>query len=521
MNKNGILILVLFLINTGMYAQVNSCKLEQFLENYTRLKSIVLKYPGEVKNFYKLRDFRPVWIGGYYSRVQELSKALQQSPDLGLEIKNYQPDIIQSFLNNNATFENAEDSLAAEVTLTAAAIHFLHDVIYGNSTPVLDYNGLNYSPACFDIPSLLLTIIDNNELFLLHEPVESKNTGYLSIKKLIKKYNTIIAGNGFKEVNIRSSKTDSSNKPLLKKLYQLGITDSANQKLSSEEIKKKVTEAQQLFNLLADGMLRSTTLEAMNIPLGTRLKELKQALNTMRWLSCIKTLQKIIVVNIPSANLLVYDRDTVILESRIIDGKRSTPTPTLCSKVTEVILYPYWMVPYSIATKELLPSIKRSIGTVNAGNYQVINLQGRVVDPYKIDWGSLSSSDFPYIIRQSTGCDNALGLVKLNFYNPYSVYLHDTPDKNLFSLNKRYFSHGCMRVEKAMKLARLVLKKNFVAIDTLEEKGCLYNQSPVSVPADEIIPVFVLYNTAWTDSSGKVSFHEDIYRKNNIPKRKN
>jgi murein L,D-transpeptidase YcbB/YkuD len=124
------------------------------------------------------------------------------------------------------------------------------------------------------------------------------------------------------------------------------------------------------------------------------------------------------------------------------------------------------------------------------------------------------------MIRQSTGCDNALGLVKLNFYNPYSVYLHDTPNKSLFNFNKRYFSHGCMRVEKAMELAHLVLKNNSIAIDTLEAKGCLYNQSPIIVPADEIIPVFVLYNTAWVDSTGGVSFSEDIYRKNQFNRKK-
>jgi murein L,D-transpeptidase YcbB/YkuD len=211
----------------------------------------------------------------------------------------------------------------------------------------------------------------------------------------------------------------------------------------------------------------------------------------------------------------------VVLESKIIVGKPSTPTPLLSSRVTEVILYPYWMVPHSIATKELLPSIKRNAGYLDANGYQVINLQGRVMDPYDINWAAMSVSYFPYIIRQSTGCDNALGLVKLNFYNPYSVYLHDTPNKSLFSLNRRYFSHGCMRVGKAMELARYVLKDNTMAIDTLTQKGCLFNQSPITVPADEHIPVFVLYNTAWIDAAGMVSFSEDIYRKNQTLFKKN
>ena len=181
---------------------------------------------------------------------------------------------------------------------------------------------------------------------------------------------------------------------------------------------------------------------------------------------------------------------------RMIMGKRSTPTPTLLSKVDQVILYPYWHVPYSIATKELLPAIKRNPGYIDAGNYQVLNKAGKIMDPYSINWHAYSRSYFPFIIRQSTGCDNALGLLKLNFYSPFGVYLHDTPNKSMFMLNKRYFSHGCMRMEKPMDLGHLVLKNNQIAIDTLEQKGCLRNQAPIIVPADVPMPVLVWYNPA-------------------------
>jgi L,D-transpeptidase YcbB len=198
---------------------------------------------------------------------------------------------------------------------------------------------------------------------------------------------------------------------------------------------------------------------------------------------------------------------------RMIVGKKTTPTPTLSSRVDEVVLYPYWHVPYSIATKELLPAIKRSASFVDAGNYQILNSAGKIMDPYAINWHALSRNYFPYTIRQSTGCDNALGLLKLNFYNPFSVYLHDTPNKNLFSMNKRYFSHGCMRLQNPMELGHLVLKNNGIAIDTLSQKGCLRNQAPIVVPAPEHLPVIVWYNPAGVDSTGRVLFFEDVYGK--------
>jgi murein L,D-transpeptidase YcbB/YkuD len=135
------------------------------------------------------------------------------------------------------------------------------------------------------------------------------------------------------------------------------------------------------------------------------------------------------------------------------------------------------------------------------------------VNASSIKWSSLSRNYFPYVLRQSTGCDNSLGLIKLNFYNPFIVYLHDTPAKSLFDLNERYFSHGCMRLQKAEEVGHYVLKNNAIAIDTLTEKGCLKNQSPITVAATEAIPIFMLYQTAWIDSAGTVKFYKDIYDK--------
>jgi murein L,D-transpeptidase YcbB/YkuD len=197
----------------------------------------------------------------------------------------------------------------------------------------------------------------------------------------------------------------------------------------------------------------------------------------------------------------------------MIVGKKTTATPTLASTVKEVILYPYWHVPYKIATRELLPRIKRNPAYIDAGNYQVLNRSGQIVNHRAVNWRSYSTSYFPFIIRQSTGCDNSLGLLKLNFNNPFAVYLHDTPSKNLFMLNKRFFSHGCMRMERPMELGHLVLRHNAVAIDTLEQKGCLKNQAPVHVTADVEMPVVVWYNPAGIDASGHIVYYEDIYGK--------
>jgi murein L,D-transpeptidase YcbB/YkuD len=248
--------------------------------------------------------------------------------------------------------------------------------------------------------------------------------------------------------------------------------------------------------------------------LTVKKQTLTRAINAIRYIQHAREKSEFtVVVNIPSATLLLFKGDTVVLESKVIVGKPSNRTPTISSVITDMVLYPYWFVPASIAVKELLPAIKKNPAFLAANGFQVLNKNGQLVDPATIEWNALSATNFPYILRQSTGCDNSLGIIKLNFYNPFNVYLHDTPWKNLFTRSRRFYSHGCIRVEKATELARYLLKDNSIAVDTLEEKGCLLNKKPVTVAFQQQTPIFVLYNTAWIDSNAIVKFYPDIYRK--------
>jgi L,D-transpeptidase YcbB len=501
----------LFLIQLS-FSQVTPEKIRQFINSDELLRTAGIAHGKELREYYAALQYNPCWIGedGEYER-DILLKLLKTAGILGLNEEDYQYTFIRSFAKDPDFLKTPGDSLTAEIKFSDAAIHFLSDLVYGNTKPALSYYGLDYTPGCYNIPLLLAQYYSKNQLCLLTK-WESPLPEIRVITQKMAQLEEIMLFDTYKEEKITSAAVNPANKPLLKKLYLLGISDSVDIK-EEKVIKEKVKEAQRQFNLMADGVLRSTILQELNIPLSTRLQQLKLAVNYYRWLYCLTREQAVIVVNIPAAYLKVYDPAGVKLEMKVIVGKPPTPTPTLSSRVSEVVLYPYWTVPHSIATKELLPAIKRNPGYVNANNYQVVNKQGKVVNPYKISWHSLSASNFPYTIRQSTGCDNALGLIKLNFYNPFSVYLHDTPGKNLFTLNKRYFSHGCMRMEKPMELGYLALKNNFIAIDTLTEKGCLLQQSPIVVPADEKMPVIVWYNPVGIDTTGRVIYYEDIYKK--------
>ncbi len=499
-------------------AEVKTDELQQLLADRSMLQSSNIRFQKEVRNFYNYFHYKLAWINpGSSSALNSLFVSFTSSKNLGLAEKDYQFKFIVDFKTGFLHLNNSRDSMLVDIKITDAAIHFFSDIVDGNTKPVFGYNGLNYNPDCHNIALLLADHLNANKLTFLLKDIEPAFEEYKAFKNKIIEFNARISDPDFKEVKIKSQKINIDNKAFFIKLHQLGFLDSVNQILSAEELKKKIKKVQRLFSLMDDGVIRSTVIDEMNVPLATRIKQLNLSINYVRWLQCCTQNKSSVVLNIPSANLLVYQHGVITLESKVIVGKSSTHTPTLNSVINEVILYPYWQVPHKIAAKELLPLIKRNVNYFDEGNYDVLNQEGKRVNPKNVNWYSLSASYFPYTLRQSTGCDNSLGIVKFNFENPFSVYLHDTPVKGLFDMNKRYFSHGCMRVEKAIELAHLILKNNAVAIDTLTEKGCLLNQSPITVHADEPMQLFVIYTTAWY-YEGEVKFFEDVYDKMNFLK---
>ncbi len=193
---------------------------------------------------------------------------------------------------------------------------------------------------------------------------------------------------------------------------------------------------------------------------------------------------------------------------KVVVGKPSTRTPRFAANCNQVILYPYWNVPASIAGKELLPKIKRNQGYIDELNMQLLDKDGNIVNHHRVNWEKYSSNYFPFRLRQSIGCDNSLGVIKFNLTSPFSVYLHDTNFKGAFLSDRRYFSHGCIRIEKPIELANYLLNNK---IDSTFLSSCLKNQVPVPINLDKLVPVFVTYQTAVANDKGGITFYKDVY----------
>ncbi len=247
--------------------------------------------------------------------------------------------------------------------------------------------------------------------------------------------------------------------------------------------------------------------------INAKIELLTKAANDYRWLNAVKQENRIILVNIPSAQLRAYDHGKQVLNMKVIVGKFATQTNTLSSPIDKITINPYWTVPKSIAIKEMLPKIKKSINYFEENHLQLLNSNYRVIQPSSINWESYSEAYFPFTIRQGTGCDNSLGLLKVEFDSPFGIYLHDTPEKALFGNANRFYSHGCMRMEKPIDMGKWLLQNNPKALDTIDFNKCYKDPAPKSIPVTLSTQVIVWYSLVDFDNNGNLKFYKNIYEK--------
>jgi murein L,D-transpeptidase YcbB/YkuD len=239
---------------------------------------------------------------------------------------------------------------------------------------------------------------------------------------------------------------------------------------------------------------------------------LQKAAQDYTWLDALRKDRKVILVNIPSALMRVYSGADQTLQMKVIVGKKENQTRTLLSKVDQLTINPYWFITRRMATVELLPKIQKNHQFLDDNQILVLNAKYRVVDAHSINWSSLSKNNFPYILRQNSGENNALGALKFHFNNPFSIYLHDTDSKKLFAATDRFFSHGCIRLEKPKDLARLLLGENHIALDTVKFNHHIKNPKPLALKAKEEYILVIWYSLVDFDSAGEVVYFRDVYR---------
>ncbi len=240
-----------------------------------------------------------------------------------------------------------------------------------------------------------------------------------------------------------------------------------------------------------------------------------ETLNIYRWMHRqSRGAERMVLVNINGAYLKGLDSlGNEQLRMNVIVGKSNTKTPGLDTYATNVITFPYWNIPTSIALGEMLPRIRENVYYLERNGIEVLDRKGQVVDPTTIDWEDISEDNFPYRFRQDTGEGNSLGFMKVNIQNPYAIYLHDTDVRTLFETDQRWRSHGCVRLEKPAQLANFIAGEKIVDENFVEQALATPDteRKPKTHSLDKKVPTFLYFLPVDVDQAGNLIYYKDVY----------
>jgi L,D-transpeptidase YcbB len=274
-----------------------------------------------------------------------------------------------------------------------------------------------------------------------------------------------------------------------------------------EPVTAAVKKFQLRHGLEPSGSISPQTIKALNVPVGERIKQLEASIERLRGMDFLFA-ERYVVVNIPAAFVEAVAHGTVERRYRVIVGKIDRPSPTLTAYITAVDLNPTWTVPLSITKTEIANRVRRDPSYLSRMHMRLLGAHDEEISPSSIDWSRSPN----FTVRQDAGTWNALGNLKIDMPNPYSVYMHDTDARKLFADDYRFDSHGCTRVDNVRDLAAWVLQDNPPGWDRAAiDAGIAAGQTKI-INLPHKIPVAWVYLTGWVTRDGTVEFRDDVYK---------
>lgn len=264
--------------------------------------------------------------------------------------------------------------------------------------------------------------------------------------------------------------------------------------------------------LRPDGVVDQTVMDVMNVPVETRISQLQMNLVRIRSMSGFLG-ERYIFMNIPAAELEMVEGGQVVERHNAVVGQLERQTPILTSQVREINFFPYWHVPVSIIKKDLIPKMQTEPDYLAKNHIRIFDNKGQEVSPESVDWNSAQALQYQF--RQDPGGDNAMSTVKVSFPNPYDVYMHDTPFKDLFGDNNRFYSSGCMRIQSIEGLVTWLLRDTPGWTPEAVARA-LSDGQRLDAKLKTPVPVYTNYITAWATTEGVIHFRDDIYNKDGV-----
>lgn len=481
----------------------------------------------EAREFYSSFDDALPWLQGSRPTPQAhaIIAILKDAERRGLEPEDYDgprwDGRVAVLEQSNPPSES--DLIRFDVAVTVSVMRYISDLHIGRVNPRLFHFELDLDHKAIDLSEFL-----EQKLVTAHDVQSAINTAeppfpaYHRTVAALKKYLELARQDDAEPLPVprESVKPGAAyaGVPRLKRLLELlgDLSQTAGRGSSESVYRGNLVDAvkhfQQRHGLEPNGQIDDPTLKELNIPMRRRVLQLKLTLERWRWVPH-QFVRPPVVVNIPEFRLHADDAQyRWILSMKVVVGKAYYhQTPVFASALRSVIFRPYWNVPLEIQQNEILPDIAKNRSYLTEHSYEVVDPLGHVVTEAVIsDEMEQQLRDGTLGLRQKPGPDNALGLVKFDFPNPYDVYMHGTPETELFSKSRRDFSHGCIRVEDPVTLAAWVLKDE-AGWNKEKIRAAMNGDQTIRVNLQKAIPVLIVYGTAVVMEDGEIRFFDDVY----------
>lgn len=480
---------------------------------------------GVLPALYEHRAFQPAWLAP--GRADAVLRALLASRADGLDPEDYHLSALRSIRERlSAAASSSPISLARyDMLMSDAVARLVYHLEFGRVDPVaLDPNwNLTRKIGALDPVAILERIIRAESVeaaIHLHRP---QNLIYERALAGLAHYQAIHAAGGWQPVPegpaLEPGAEGERVLALRRRLAATGdLTPAVAATVGAEvaafdaRLEEAVATFQTRHHLERDGVAAGDTLDALNVPVEARIDQLRVNLERARWALRDLPSEYVLVDIAGFETSLVRDGET-IWHARAVVGQPFRRTPVFRSEIRYMDFNPTWTIPPGILEKDTLPHLQRDPGYLGKRHIRLFGADGSELDPLSVDWTRYGGGALPpYRFVQDPGPKNSLGRVKFTFPNPHLVYLHDTPSRSLFDETERAQSSGCIRIERPLELAELLLddpeRWDAAGIQELVDSG---ETRTVFLP--QRVPVILMYWTIDVHDEARIGFRHDLYER--------
>ncbi len=465
-----------------------------------------------VSEFYRTSNYSPLWTGKgskYRARRQALLKALATASDHGLPEAAYNTDYLKA---NLRSVKSDRDLGRIEVALSKLFLDYARDIQSGVLEPSLVDEDIARKAPLRDRLTMLVNFSDSSPAAYLRQ-LPPKNPGYIGLMKQKLAMERLLAKGGWGSTvqgrKLTLGQTGTNVVALRNRLIAMGYMRRNARRKFDENLQKAVIEFQYVHGLSQDGVVGRGTLAELNVSPEKRLKSIVVAMERERWMNFPRG-KRHILVDLADFKTSIIDDGKVTFKTIIVVGadEDDRRSPEFSDSMEHMVLNPTWYVPRSIAFKEYWPLMQEDLNAVD--HLEIFDEFGEEVSRDDLDFSDYTEEDFPYDLKQPPSRGNALGLVKFMFPNRFNIYLHDTPEKSLFSRESRAFSHGCIRLHEPFEFAYALLRRQMNNPEPYFA-SLLRKEDESVIELQEHIPVHLIYRTAFTSAKGNINYRRDFY----------